>query len=63
MAPEVIRAPFSDGSLRTVAGVGTVPGRTTTRTMLFLSRKTVAFGPPLWAQPSGYLIDQPEGEW
>src|SRR5437588_8442490 len=46
-------------SLRIDAADGGRPWTTTTRTMLFLSRKVSRMPPPLCAQPSGYFIDHP----
>src|SRR5439155_8512916 len=46
-------------SRRAEAGVDAAPLTTTTRTMLFLSRKATCLPEPFCAQPSGYFIDQP----
>src|SRR5207253_9539624 len=55
--------PFSAATCaRTPATVGAALFRTTTRTMLFLSRNASRDAPPLWAHPSGYFIEYPAAE-
>src|SRR2546423_3821718 len=51
-------------SARTCETVGSFPVVTTTRTMLFLSRKVTRSPEPVCAQPSGYFIEYPAlGLW